>query len=246
MPTNVVEIMSSIQGEGMVVGQRQLFIRFAGCNLNCKYCDTQTAINYAEPCQIERTPGQRDFVYVNNPLTVEQLVGLVSRFDLRPLHSISLTGGEPLLHVEYLQELLPRLQALGPQLYLETNGTLVDNLACVLAWLDIISMDIKLASCSQEPMRWSEHMEFLKLANQKQAFVKLVISANTTEAEVREAAGLVAKVGKEIPLIIQPVTPTAGILAPEPAQVIRFQDLCLQALREVRVIPQTHKFINQL
>ncbi|MBN1405468.1 MAG: 7-carboxy-7-deazaguanine synthase QueE, partial [Candidatus Omnitrophica bacterium] len=38
---NVLEIFSSIQGEGIYVGERQIFIRFAGCNLNCVYCDTK-------------------------------------------------------------------------------------------------------------------------------------------------------------------------------------------------------------
>ena len=37
----IVEIFSSIQGEGLLVGRRQIFVRFAGCNLDCNYCDTE-------------------------------------------------------------------------------------------------------------------------------------------------------------------------------------------------------------
>ena len=41
MEAKINEIFSSIQGEGPVVGYKQLFIRFCGCNLNCNYCDTE-------------------------------------------------------------------------------------------------------------------------------------------------------------------------------------------------------------
>ena len=43
MPAHLVEVFSSFQGEGLYVGQRQLFIRFAGCNLRCRFCDTEAA-----------------------------------------------------------------------------------------------------------------------------------------------------------------------------------------------------------
>lgn len=48
MKTKVNEIFASIQGEGPVVGYKQLFIRFCRCNLNCSYCDTEfkTGIEY--------------------------------------------------------------------------------------------------------------------------------------------------------------------------------------------------------
>ncbi|MDX9694125.1 MAG: 7-carboxy-7-deazaguanine synthase QueE, partial [Methanothermobacter sp.] len=45
MRAPIMEVFSSIQGEGLLVGCRQIFIRFAGCNLNCKYCDTPESRN---------------------------------------------------------------------------------------------------------------------------------------------------------------------------------------------------------
>ena len=41
MEAKINEIFSSIQGEGPIVGYKQLFIRFCGCNLHCDYCDTE-------------------------------------------------------------------------------------------------------------------------------------------------------------------------------------------------------------
>ena len=40
MKTHINEVFSSIQGEGTLIGRRQVFIRFSGCNLDCNYCDT--------------------------------------------------------------------------------------------------------------------------------------------------------------------------------------------------------------
>ena len=87
MKTRINEIFASIQGEGPVVGYKQLFIRFCGCNLNCEYCDTEFS-------------NGEDFT----PQELAQKI--TSEYDLKSFHSISLTGGEPLLSVEFLKEFL--------------------------------------------------------------------------------------------------------------------------------------------
>ena len=88
MKTYINEIFSSIQGEGPVVGYKQLFIRFCKCNLKCNYCDTEYKIGSEYTSQ-------------------ELLKKISTEFDLKTFHSISLTGGEPLIEVEFLKDFLP-------------------------------------------------------------------------------------------------------------------------------------------
>ena len=93
------EVFSAIQGEAALVGERQVFVRLTGCNIRCAYCDQPEALDRRPgPCRIERTPGRRDWRIVDSPLPIPSLVGAVDRLcELLPHHSVSLTGGEPLM-----------------------------------------------------------------------------------------------------------------------------------------------------
>ncbi|NPV26425.1 MAG: 7-carboxy-7-deazaguanine synthase QueE [Firmicutes bacterium] len=249
----VVEIMSSIQGEGLLVGCRQIFIRLAGCNLRCTYCDTTDSLTPPAVCRVELTPGQRDFLEVPNLLSVERVVELVKHFPVQRHHSVSLTGGEPLLHVDFLKLLLPQLRVLGTRLFLETNGTLADALTEVRYWFDYISMDIKLPGQTSGEL-WTEHDEFLRVAldlpsgrSGEGVYVKIVITPDTTLAEFDQAVALIANHDRNIPLILQPVTPTGHVeAAPSPKAMLDWQERAAQWLHQVRVIPQLHKILRQL
>ncbi len=249
---HLVEIFSAIQGEGLNVGTRQLFIRFAGCDLRCTYCDSAHTWQAKAQARIEQTPGARDFQQVTNPISETQLLAWVRQLDQPRLHdSISLTGGEPLLAVEFLVHFLPTLkQQTQLPLYLETAGHHPQALHRVLPYLDSIGMDIKLPSVSGEA-HWVAHQAFLQLCQDagKEVFCKVIISANTTQDDLTQAGELVARINPAIPLILQPITPLGtGRLTPlpTPAQVLAWQTYLKTFLQEVRVIPQTHKFLNQL
>ena len=107
-------------------------------------------------------------------------------------------------------------------------------------------MDIKLPSELAGRNFWREHAEFLQVASQSEVFVKIVLSNNTTQAEMERALSLITGVSAAIPLILQPVTPINGVLPINPDQVLRWQEFALSKLRDVRVIPQTHKIMGQL
>ena len=242
MKSNLIEVFSSIQGEGKYVGCRQLFVRFSGCNLNCQYCDTTFSHNNFEKCKIEKVAGQRIFEDVANPLTIEELALRINELTANNHHSISFTGGEPLLNADFLNILLDKVTA--PK-YIETNGTLPQALKEIIDKVNYISMDIKLPSILHKAF-WQEQEEFLKIANKKEVFVKLVVNDKMTTDEFVKAIDMVKKVNDEITFIMQPVTPVNNCQGVSPQEMLNYQTLALTKLKDVRVIPQTHKFINQM
>ncbi|BAZ14508.1 radical SAM domain-containing protein [Calothrix sp. NIES-4071] len=252
----LVEVFSAIQGEGLNVGTRQIFIRFALCDLRCHFCDSSNTWNAPNVCRIERFPGSRDFEVYSNPVTLSMLLQWVERQNIPHLHdSISLTGGEPLLHASFLVEFLPQVRsATQLPIYLETGGHRSEQLAMVLPYLDSVGMDFKLESVSGEK-RFVEHARFLQLCDDSQVevFVKIIISASTDVVELEQAAQIIAKINRSIPIFLQPVTPLVSpihaekaIIAPSPDQVLRWQADMKRIVKHVRVVPQTHKMLNQL
>ena len=243
MKENLIEIFSSIQGEGKYVGCRQVFVRLEGCNLDCKYCDTENTPGSHARCDVETYAGSREFAKLPNPRSAEQTAMEINRLCKEvPHQAVSFTGGEPLLHAAYIREVAKELEV---PVFLETNGTLYEQLAEIIDVVDIISMDIKLPSIISKP-QWEAHKRFIEVAKAKDLYIKLVVGEETTEEEVRQAIDLVAKTAPETLFIIQPVTPYGGCKAASPEKILICQNYALSKLKDVRVIPQTHKIIAQL
>ena len=97
----VTEIFNSIDGEGKYAGKLATFIRFAGCNLRCSYCDTL----YAQ----EHDSGTE--------MSIEELIGLC-KYD-----HVTITGGEPLLQTD-LKKLIVALLKINKFVNIETNGSI--------------------------------------------------------------------------------------------------------------------------
>lgn len=245
MARPVVEIFSSVQGEGLLVGCRQIFIRLYGCNLACAFCDT---VLKEEPpyCRVEKTPGHRDFKLIPNPLNADDIASVAAAFSLSRHHSVSLTGGEPLLQPSLIKELAPLLKGTRRGIYLETNGTLPEELSEVIDLVDIVAMDFKLPGVTGMPPRWEEHRRFLAIAAAKETYVKIVVGEDTTNKEIETAAELIKSTAADIPLVLQPVSETGGVSGISPARVLDLQRQALETLADVRIIPQTHKMTGQL
>jgi organic radical activating enzyme len=105
----VVEIFSSIEGEGAFMGLSALFIRFFGCNLRCAWCDTKESYDDRTACE------------------ELEVADIVRRASERPSSLITITGGEPFMQ----RDLLPLCEALLPlkrRIKVETNGTIFADL----------------------------------------------------------------------------------------------------------------------
>ena len=219
----LVEIFTSVQGEGKYVGCRQIFVRLADCNLRCAYCDTDFS------CR--------------DQISIEKLIDEIKKMmSEAPIHSISLTGGEPLLHVDVIRALAEGLS--GARIFLETNGTIAAELERVIDVIDIVSMDIKLPRVIGKNL-FDAHRRFLEIARRKDLYVKIVVDGEMTEEEFLSAAELIAGVSREILLVMQPVTAVKkNIRAVRAADLLKYQSMALKILSDVRIIPQTHRMIN--
>lgn len=229
MKALITEIFASIQGEGLFVGERQIFVRFKDCNLKCDYCDTRTSRRV-------------------NELASDRVLKEIKSLNLGKSHSVSFTGGEPLLYADFLQTFMPQIKKLDLKTYLETNGTLTKELKKVISMIDYVAMDIKLPS-SGNPAYWEEHQDFLSALNKSRIlpgdfFVKIILTAKTRAAEIKKAVEIIAGVSRNIPLVLQPVTPIRQVRAMLPKNIFAFQDLAMGSLSSVKVIPQMHKLLG--
>ncbi|MBM7855285.1 organic radical activating enzyme [Desulfohalotomaculum tongense] len=248
MHVPLLEIFSSVQGEGPLLGCRQIFLRLAGCNLNCCYCDTP--INVGEKgCKIEPVSGSSRFVYLPWPLELEQVVRTIHKYyHLSKHHSVSITGGEPLQHHGLLRKMLPRLKGSRYGIFLETNGTLPNQLRQVIDYVNIISMDIKLPSVANIKPCWNEHREFIRIALSREIYlyIKVVVSDKTSREDLNILWQMLKEEAPGVTLVIQPVTPHNGINPPSSQQLLHWQEQGLEYLKDVRVIGQTHKTMGVL
>jgi organic radical activating enzyme len=223
----ILEVFSSVQGEGKYAGVKQVFVRFFECNMHCVWCDTPNSIG-------DTTRHYKEY-------DIDELKKMIA--GLREgCHSVSFTGGEPLLQKDIIKKLLPWVKKQKLLAYLDSNGTLPAELADIISGLDIIAMDLKLPSSTKQKAYWKEHEAFLKIARRKDVFVKVVISSETDPGDVQRSMDLVSKINPQLCYILQPNTYDLqnGVVK----QCVEYQTEGLKLLKDVRVIPQMHKFLK--
>ena len=240
----IKEVFCSVQGEGPYVGTRQAFVRFSGCNLSCEYCDT----DFANPgtCNYEKIEGSSIFEKIPNPVSVEKLEDMLQPF--KKLHSVSLTGGEPLLHADFIENL-----NLASPLYLESNMTLPEQAEKLSEKVTYVAGDFKLPDAIREfcPETREIHMEntiecfkLLRESSSRDCFCKIIVGRSTEFETVMLAAEAIAAYVSCI--ILQPETPIGSSARTQQStqsyiqKMLKLQKNLLE-LKDTRIIPQTHR-----
>ncbi len=244
---DLLEVFSSVQGEGPRVGERHLFVRFSQCDMKCAYCDTPMCHGAHDTARVEETPGGGLFRQVENPVSIPDLRSwVVSALRSARHRAVALTGGEPLLQPWVIEALAPSIREADCQVLLESDGNLPDAYAEVHHLIDVLSLDWKAPSATGERARYEEHVRMLALCS-GEAYVKLVYVADTPVEEVRVAARAIAETRRDVPLVLQPCTPFGSVrVAPRAEHGISLAETAAEHLPDVRVIPQVHKLLDVL
>jgi organic radical activating enzyme len=255
----VSEMFCSLQGEGPFVGERQVFLRTAGCTATCWWCDTV----YSKMETPRFVIHGEDKRVLANPLGVETVLDEVAAFARAnaPVRTVSITGGEPLEQPEFTRALARGTRERGFRVYLETNGVHPQALEAMLEWVDVIAMDIKLPSAIGKE-EWEAHAGFLEVLTGSRfdpeagpgdgrLFVKVVVDERSGIDEIERAAATVAGLSRRVPLVLQP---ESGALLSERApretaerlmrQLGEAQQMALVQLDDVRIVPQCHKILK--
>ena len=231
----------------MLAGRRQIFVRLSECNLDCLYCDTD--FEKSDFCRIESRPGSGLFIDIPQPLSMHKISSVFDGWRSQlpgAHHSVSFTGGEPLLYADALSEWFPEIRKTLP-VHLETNGTMHLALRSVKQHLDYISMDMKLpstAGCTEH--LWDLHALFLQEAHGCNLSVKVVVGESTPDGEIRQVCEVISSVDAELPLFLQPLSMPDGSIGITATRVLHLQELASSLLPDVRVIPQMHKILGAL
>ena len=230
MKAPIIEIFSSFQGEGLLIGQRQIFVRFAGCNLNCAYCDTKNSIS------------KKDGILMTPSEVAEKIESILTP----DCQTISFTGGEPSLYPDFINE-VSHLTNLD--IMLETNGTLPDNID-LIDNLDMVSLDIKLKEHFEGDFKediFLNEIKSLNLLIEKSinVYCKVVILPQLKMESFEE---VIKKIDDEIidknnfKIILQPSSPLSDWKNLS-TRLFEFSEIAGKYF-EVSTIPQIHKILN--
>jgi len=237
-----MEVFASIQGEGRFVGQPQAFVRLFGCPLRCRWCDTPRSWN---------VPAGAAW---STPFDVACKIAALPP---RTARTVSVTGGEPLAWPEFVRGLKQRIGA--RRLHLETAGAHPRALARVLDSVDHVSLDLKLPADLAAPVpladageptpadaaQWRDvRRACLGLVRGRDACAKLIVAGGRAADDYAELLDDLQELAPDVPLVVQPVTPMAGIAAPESEILLEIAEGALERELEVRVVPQIHRTLE--
>ncbi len=176
----LAEHFISINGEGQCAGELALFLRFAGCNLRCDWCDTAWACGKDAP---------------HEAVTLPDLAKIAADAVGCGVRNVTLTGGEPLLQ-ENIRAVMEQFCGMGLRVEVETNGAV--PLEPFIGCGAVFTMDYKLPSSNMERFMHTENFALLHAKDT----VKFVCGSR---ADVFRAKEIAAQYKPQCPLYLSPV-----------------------------------------
>lgn len=215
MDTLIVnEIFVSIDGEGKTAGMLTTFIRLAGCNLRCAWCDTAYALKKEQ----------------GTPMAVEAAVAAVTT------QAVTLTGGEPLEQPAAV-ELVRQLMAKGIAVNVETNGSRSTAALLALPHADthlLITLDWKLPASRMEAQMHRPSFAALR----EQDVLKFVVAS---ESDLERAYAVLDELR---PRALVYFSPVFGAIEPVAlVEALRRRHEAGHDVSRLRVQLQLHKII---
>ena len=195
---NVNEIFGpTIQGEGVHTGHRVGFLRLAGCNLACVWCDTPYSWDWSRYDKNEES----------HKMTIEAIAEQIAPMDAKRL---IVTGGEPMLQQRHFKALR---DATGCKLDIETNGTIEPKPEAIEA-VDMFVVSIKLAHAGDSDelrIKWEAIFKFAELSEQGKAIFKFVAKDSMDFEEIREIVDAACIPAEAVYIMPEGVTPDAQL-----------------------------------
>lgn len=210
---DVVEIFTSINGEGPLAGQLAVFIRMKGCNLSCSYCDTKWANETDAPAR---------------EMTANQIYQTILESGIK---NVTLTGGEP-LYRPFIKELLELLASDSSlHIEIETNGSINLEPFCDLGISVSFTMDYKLSCSNMEQKMCLNNFSILEPKDT----VKFVVGSL---ADCQKAFEIIQSYQLEGRCHIY-LSPVFGMI--EPSQIVEFMKQ--NKMNGINLQIQMHKVI---
>lgn len=232
----VSEIFTSIEGEGIFVGKKTLFIRFSGCHLKCRWCDTK----YALPLDS------------GTDYQIDEIKDLIIK-ELQPFtYKVNFTGGEPLLQTEAVIELADFIRKqTNLKTYMESSCFDSELFSKVLPYIDICKIefktdDSKVVEDEEYDNLILNEIKCLELAveSNKATYIKIVVTNSTNLESFKNLVYSVSKKIKPSDILAFIIQPSFGVDQPTVNKLLDTYDIVQPMFPEVRIIPQLHKEIG--
>jgi organic radical activating enzyme len=232
----VSEIFTSIEGEGVFIGKKTLFIRLSGCHLKCRWCDTKYALSLDSGTDYQ----------------IDEIKDLIIK-ELRPsTYKVNFTGGEPLLQTEAVIELADFIKKqTNLKTYIESSCFDSELFSKVLPYIDICKIEFKTDDSNVvEDQEYDNlllnEIKCLELAveSNKATYIKIVVTNSTNLESFKNLVYNISKKIKPSDILGFIIQPSFGIDQPTVNKLLDTYDIVQPMFPEVRIIPQLHKEIG--